>query len=122
MFSNNTGAVNSLSEIYHVGAFAHILEMRDHGSYLELVLNAHRRIRILEKLEDVPTEEVTKSISKLNGRRTRKIKEEKPKKRDIPEEAVPKEDSGKPEEPKLIFAKTENVTIDNIDRTMEMKV
>ncbi|GMR55667.1 hypothetical protein PMAYCL1PPCAC_25862, partial [Pristionchus mayeri] len=40
--------VNSLSELYNVGSFVSIAEFRDLGSVIEMVLNAHRRIRVLE--------------------------------------------------------------------------
>ncbi|VDO43131.1 unnamed protein product [Haemonchus placei] len=43
-----------------------IIEMRDHGKVLELVLSAHRRIRILEPVEEGTPEETHKT---LNGRR-----------------------------------------------------
>uniref|UniRef100_A0A1I7RL37 Lon protease homolog, mitochondrial n=1 Tax=Bursaphelenchus xylophilus TaxID=6326 RepID=A0A1I7RL37_BURXY len=120
---SSKSTVASLSEVYHTGSFAHIMEMRDHGSYLELVLNAHRRIRILEKLDDtsVLDSEATKGVSKINGRRVKKVKDDR-KKKEIPEDPVHSGDAKSSEKSdKLVFAKTENVTIENIERTVEMK-
>uniref|UniRef100_A0A7E4UVC6 Lon protease homolog, mitochondrial n=1 Tax=Panagrellus redivivus TaxID=6233 RepID=A0A7E4UVC6_PANRE len=76
---NKDESVRNISELYEVGSFAQILEMRDLGSVVELVLSAHRRIRLVEAIDDTAAEEEEATapnvdkpnpISRLNGRRT----------------------------------------------------
>lgn len=52
IFRNKAETVTSLADIFSVGTFAHILEIRDHGAFIEMILSAYRRIRILEPVED----------------------------------------------------------------------
>lgn len=115
MFRNLNEAVSSIGELYSVGTFAQIIEMREQGPILELVLNAQRRIRLLEKLDESTDEDMKKPYGKINGRRARKSKEPPPKKQDEPEQ--------KPfQSQEVIFGKTENIKMDPIERTVELKV
>src|SRR5690606_21477574 len=67
---NKAESITSLDEIYNVGSFAHILEMRDLGTMIELILSAHRRIKIVEPVSEAEEPVDPVSISRLNGRRT----------------------------------------------------
>uniref|UniRef100_A0A914Z1S4 Lon protease homolog, mitochondrial n=1 Tax=Panagrolaimus superbus TaxID=310955 RepID=A0A914Z1S4_9BILA len=138
---NKNESVGSLDEIYNVGSFAQILEMRDGGSVLELVLSAHRRIKIAEALDDNETdaaEEYSNSpVARLNNRRTRQNKKsdvkrrkfeqeaakqkEEESKKDIQDESGQKEDPAKPEEKRVVLVRTENVGNSPIERTIEIK-
>lgn len=114
MFRNTDEAVSSLSDIYNVGTFAQIIEMREVGPVMELVLNAQRRIRFLEQLDEAAIEEDPKKpFAKLNGRRNRKPTKDGQKKLDDGEQ--------KPTESYVIFGKTENIKMDTIERTVELK-
>ncbi|CAJ0578146.1 unnamed protein product, partial [Mesorhabditis spiculigera] len=48
---NRAEVMHSISDIHSVGTFAHILEMRENGPVMELVLSAHRRIRMMHAIE-----------------------------------------------------------------------
>jgi hypothetical protein len=86
--------------------------MREQGPILELVLNAQRRIRLLEKLDESADEEQTqKQRSNVNGRRSRKSKQPI-------EETEKKQDS----HGHVIFGRTENVKMENVERSIELKV
>ncbi|TKR63399.1 hypothetical protein L596_027235 [Steinernema carpocapsae] len=122
---NKSETVSSLSEVYNVGAFAQILEMRDQGSVVELVLSALRRIRVLEPIadnEEAIIHNTSAHMGRLNGRRSGQQR------RDV-FKAVnrPSDTSVPPEAPEgtkpsgIIMAKTENVITDPIERTVEMK-
>uniref|UniRef100_A0A1I7UG91 Lon protease homolog, mitochondrial n=1 Tax=Caenorhabditis tropicalis TaxID=1561998 RepID=A0A1I7UG91_9PELO len=65
---NKEETITSLSEVYPTGSFVQIIEVRDQGSVLELVLSAHRRIRVLEPIEEPIA---PKTDTPLNGRRAR---------------------------------------------------
>lgn len=64
---NKEETITSLSEVYPTGSFVQIIEVRDQGSVLELVLSAHRRIRALEPIDEI----TPKNETPLNGRRAR---------------------------------------------------
>ncbi|EGT60405.1 hypothetical protein CAEBREN_22196 [Caenorhabditis brenneri] len=64
---NKEETITSLSEVYPTGSFVQIIEVRDNGSILELVLSAHRRIRVLEPIEEPVT--TNKAETPLNARR-----------------------------------------------------
>lgn len=51
-FRNKAETVSSLSDLYPVGSFAQIIEFRDLGAIVEVILSAQRRIRILESVDD----------------------------------------------------------------------
>ncbi|VDK44271.1 unnamed protein product [Anisakis simplex] len=116
-------SVMSLSDLYSVGSFAQIIEMRDLGSVIELILSAQRRIRILESVDDISDDSnAGASVGRVNGRRvgqqrrrSSKVSKEKEKE---------KESSPGPEpssEPTVILAKTENVITEPIEKTVEVK-
>lgn len=91
--------------------------MREQGPIMELVLNAQRRIRLLEQIDDSAIEEdQKKSSGKLNGRRNRKTSKDLSKKTDdtTAEQKTTEFD--------LIFGKTENIKTDTIERTVQLKV
>jgi hypothetical protein len=110
--------VSSIGDLYNVGAFAQIIEMREQGPILELVLNAQRRIRLLEQLDESTDEESKKQLSKLNGRRIKKPSKDGPKKQDDAHVEQKPADLHQ----QVIFAKTENIKMDSIERTVELKV
>lgn len=118
---NKAESVASLDEIYQVGSFAQILEMRDLGTMVELIVSAHRRIRIIEPIDETeaPVEESqAQTMSRINNRRTgQKGNGKRPVKK---EESVEKKDEA-PEEKRIILARTENVGSDPIERTVEIK-
>lgn len=97
-----------------------MLELREsaNGKIMELVVNAHKRIRILEPLE---TEE--KPLYKATSRKVPLKKAELKKK-----ESKPNNDEGEPMkkisegERKIIYARTENVIMDTFEKTQEIKV
>ncbi|KAI6179410.1 Lon protease-like protein, mitochondrial [Aphelenchoides besseyi] len=116
---NQSETVSSLNDLHNVGTFAQILEMRDHGNILELVLNAQRRIRLLERLDESNDEDAKKNYSKLNGRRTRRsTREEKGAKRKQEDNETPEKQSV---EPQIIYGKTENLVMESVERTVELK-
>ncbi|KAI6203521.1 Lon protease-like protein, mitochondrial [Aphelenchoides besseyi] len=116
---NQNESVSSLNDLHNVGTFAQILEMRDHGNILELVLNAQRRIRLLERLDEATDEDAKKNYSKLNGRRTRRsTREEKGAKRKQEDNETTEKQSV---EPQIIYAKTENLVMESVERTVELK-
>lgn len=120
--------MESLGEVYSVGSFAQIVEMRDLGAVIELILSARRRIRILEPIDESAD---GPSFSRLNGRRVgqqqrknfvdaaaqRKMKEEG---NSASENSESPTEAGKT--PKIIYAKTENLAADPFEKTVEVKV
>ncbi|VDM62339.1 unnamed protein product [Angiostrongylus costaricensis] len=130
---NKEEVVTSLSQLYNVGCFAQIIEMRDHGKILELVLSAHRRcgsnfdednritkmhfiylailcrIRILEPVEEGSADEPHKT---LNGRRAGIRK----KGLTIPKSVQPTVDRTS-----ILLARTENVIAEPAERSNETK-
>ncbi|KAJ1374700.1 Lon protease mitochondrial [Parelaphostrongylus tenuis] len=106
---NKEEVVSSLSQLYNVGCFAQIIEMRDHGKILELVLSAHRRIRILEPVEDASSDEPHKT---LNGRRAGIRKKGL---------AVPKPVHQTGDRNVVLLARTENVIAEPAERNNETK-
>lgn len=56
--------VKSLSDIYPVGTFVQIHELQDMGNKLRIIVMAHRRINIVEKLseEDIQNDSASKYI------------------------------------------------------------
>lgn len=117
-FRNLGETVSSISDLYSVGTFAQIIEMREQGPILELVLNAQRRIRLLEQLDETSEDESKKS--KVNGRRSKKADKDKygQKKQD---DLQSDQKSNNAYSSSLIFGKTENIKMDNIERTVELK-
>ncbi|VDO65030.1 unnamed protein product [Heligmosomoides polygyrus] len=97
---NKEEIVTSLSQLFNVGCFAQIIEMRDHGKVMELVLSAHRRIRILEAVEDGAAEEPV-THKTLNGRRAGLRKKGTP----PPPKPVPPPSTDRPS---ILLARTEN--------------
>lgn len=59
-YRNKAESVASLSDLYPVGSFAQIIEMRDLGAVIELILSAQRRIRILEPVDDNADDSATR--------------------------------------------------------------
>ncbi|VDL84908.1 unnamed protein product, partial [Nippostrongylus brasiliensis] len=108
---NKEEVVTSLSQLYNVGCFAQIIEMRDHGKVLELVLSAHRRIRLLEPVEEGSFEEPHKT---LNGRRAGLRK-----KGGSPVKPIPQHTQG--DRSSILLAKTENVIAEPAERNNETK-
>ena len=52
IFRNESDVANELAEVYNVGTFVQIHEMRDLGDRLHLVVMGHRRVRILGQIID----------------------------------------------------------------------
>ncbi|KAH7727604.1 ATP-dependent protease La family protein [Aphelenchoides avenae] len=120
---NKAEAVASLNELYSVGSFAQIVEMRDlgQGQVIELILNAQRRIRLLEPI----AEQEEPSVTKINGRRAGRKREEKAEKKAKKEEKVEmpveKVDEKVEKASRIIYGRTENVVVEPIDKTVEVK-
>uniref|UniRef100_A0A0K0F8X5 Lon protease homolog, mitochondrial n=1 Tax=Strongyloides venezuelensis TaxID=75913 RepID=A0A0K0F8X5_STRVS len=119
---NRSEAVESLKDLYNVGSFAQIIEMRDTGNVIELVLSAIRKIRLLEKIDDTADKKTPesgyKTINRLNTRRNGKLKKEK----DVEEKVDGKLMIDEANVPKnLIYGRTENVVEDTVVKTTEIK-
>ncbi|KAK6730437.1 hypothetical protein RB195_007109 [Necator americanus] len=108
---NKEEIITSLSDVYNVGCFAQVIEMRDHGKIMELVLSAHRRIRILEPVDEAATgtEEPHKI---LNGRRAGIRKKGSP---------TQKPPTPPPERSSILLVRTENVIAEPAERSNETK-
>ncbi|CAI4221214.1 unnamed protein product [Auanema sp. JU1783] len=106
---NKDETVTSISQIHSVGTFVQIIEMRDHGKVLELVLSAHRRIRLLEQFtEEASEESVPKNINERRSRRKQ----------------VPVPPSTRPQQQdksSIVLGKTENVASEPALRNTETK-
>ncbi|PIC52590.1 hypothetical protein B9Z55_002631 [Caenorhabditis nigoni] len=128
---NKEETIASLSEVYPTGSFVQIIEVRDQGSVLELVLSAHRRIRVIEPIEDVVA---PKTDTPLNGRRARgkraglpatppptpplSTPTAAPEASAAPEEKEEKKD---PERKGIVMVRTENVVADPVPKNNETK-
>lgn len=98
--------------------------MRDLGSVIELILNAQRRIRILEQIDE-SSDPVGSQLSKLNGRRSGKQKREtliKKREKETTDSSTPIEENNAEKESKIVYAKTENIVMEPFERTVEIKV
>uniref|UniRef100_A0A914LLP4 Lon protease homolog, mitochondrial n=2 Tax=Meloidogyne incognita TaxID=6306 RepID=A0A914LLP4_MELIC len=114
-------AVPSISHLYTVGTFAHIFEMRDHeGRMLEMILNSHRRIRILQPLE--PSIDFPKGNGrrKLSGNRKANLKTKK-EEMQAEEQPVEQQIDQPPEEKLIIYARTENI-VDNVPTQISIEI
>ena len=95
--------------------------MRDHeGRMLEMILNSHRRIRILQPLE------LSLDFSKGNGRRkifsgNKKANLKTKKEETQVKEETQGEQQQTPEEKPIIYARTENV-VDNIPAQINIEI
>jgi len=125
---NKAESITSLDEIYNVGSFAHILEMRDLGTMIELILSAHRRIKIVEPVSEAEEPVDPVSISRLNGRRTghqkkheAKMKQKKEAEKEKDKEKEKEKEKEEKQEPKIILVKTENFSNNPVERTVEVK-
>ncbi|UMM14005.1 hypothetical protein L5515_002006 [Caenorhabditis briggsae] len=129
---NKEETIASLSEVYPTGSFVQIIEVRDQGSVLELVLSAHRRIRVIEPIEDVVA---PKTDTPLNGRRARgKRTGLPPTPPPTPPLSTPtsapeasatspeeKEEKKDPERKGIVMVRTENVVADPVPKNNETK-
>ncbi|ULU13068.1 hypothetical protein L3Y34_015931 [Caenorhabditis briggsae] len=129
---NKEETIVSLSEVYPTGSFVQIIEVRDQGSVLELVLSAHRRIRVIEPIEDVVA---PKTDTPLNGRRARgKRAGLPPTPPPTPPLSTPtsapeasatspeeKEEKKDPERKGIVMVRTENVVADPVPKNNETK-
>uniref|UniRef100_A0AC35UCM7 Lon protease homolog n=1 Tax=Rhabditophanes sp. KR3021 TaxID=114890 RepID=A0AC35UCM7_9BILA len=127
--NNKSESVDSASDLFTVGSFAQVIEMRDTGPVIELVLSAQRKIRLLSRIDetDIPKGEDSafKNVNRLNGRRSKQSKKETAEEKVVPEEKAKKEEKPAAEEPnlpkKLIFGKTENVVTPDIVKNDQIK-
>ena len=113
-----------MSQLHSVGTFAQILELRDNETFIELVLNAHRRIRLLEPIFD--TNEMNAPTIKVNGRRAaaqqrRSEDGKRREKKSVGPAADQDSVEGTATERKIIFGKTENVIVEPIERDEQTK-
>jgi hypothetical protein len=102
--------------------------MRDHeGKMLEMILNSHRRIRILQPLDPPQT---SKDFSTLNGRRSRSSRRKtlEASKENNNSSQINGIEDGEDKSPQqmeehpIIFARTENVIVESPQMTQEIKV
>uniref|UniRef100_A0A915DGU4 Signal peptidase complex subunit 1 n=1 Tax=Ditylenchus dipsaci TaxID=166011 RepID=A0A915DGU4_9BILA len=116
--NDDSESVSSISKLYTVGSFATITDFHDHGDYLVLGIAAHRRIRILEpieeKVESSPSSTTTQ-MSKLNGRRTKIRNKEAEKVEPTPNKTIAEGAEG------VVYARTENIITEKFERTNEIK-
>ncbi|CAB3408936.1 unnamed protein product [Caenorhabditis bovis] len=132
---NKAETVSSLSEIYKTGSFVQIIEVRDQGSVMELVLSAHRRIRVLEPVDEsqhVAQVNATQGAA-LNGRRARGKRAvggfptpppSPPPVAPSTEAATsskPDEEASKDDKKKIVLVRTENVTSEPVQKNNETK-
>ncbi|XP_064608395.1 lon protease homolog, mitochondrial-like [Liolophura sinensis] len=61
--TNEADLVQSLDEVYRVGTFVQISEMQDLGDRLRMILLAHRRIKIVDALEEEVIADVQPAIT-----------------------------------------------------------
>lgn len=92
--------------------------MREAGQLLELVVNSHRRIRILEPLDETEDEKINGRLLR-NNRKTSLKKFDKKKDQKIDEAEILKECEDT--ERKIIYAKTENVITEPFEKNNEIK-
>ncbi|VDD85808.1 unnamed protein product, partial [Enterobius vermicularis] len=115
---NKAETVSSLSDLYPVGSFAQIIEFRDLGAIVEVILSAQRRIRILESVDDsAPDGTALNGRRSSQQRRTGKVSKSKEK----TEKEVDQESEAIQPEPTIILARTENFVAEPIESTVEMK-
>ncbi|KFD48029.1 hypothetical protein M514_11111 [Trichuris suis] len=50
--NNEKEVVDSLDELYHVGTFVQIREVQDYGDRMRMILDGHRRIRLIKSVDD----------------------------------------------------------------------
>uniref|UniRef100_A0A914WW97 Lon protease homolog, mitochondrial n=1 Tax=Plectus sambesii TaxID=2011161 RepID=A0A914WW97_9BILA len=122
--TNVKEVVDSLSELYPIGSFAHVINYAEDnvdGASADIVLSAHRRIRLIEAVTDADESD----RPKLNARRMSGRKK-KPAPPAAPDPMFPinatetiepliEPDSG------LILARTENFVHANFEFTLELK-
>jgi len=95
--------------------------MRDHeGRMLEMILNSHRRIRILQPLE--PSIDFPKGNGrrKLSGNRKANLKTKK-EEMQAEEQPVEQQIDQPPEEKLIIYARTENI-VDNVPTQISIEI
>ncbi|CAI5437592.1 unnamed protein product [Caenorhabditis angaria] len=118
---NKEETISSLSEIYNTGTFVQIIEFRDQGSVLELVLSAHRRIRVLEPVDEnqhvVSQSAVSSAQPGLNGRRSRAKRGMFPP--PPPPPSTP--ESADSARKGIVLVKTENVMTEPVGKNDEIK-
>ncbi|XP_034246954.1 lon protease homolog, mitochondrial-like isoform X2 [Thrips palmi] len=74
---NESQVVQNLDDVYQIGTFVQIHELQDVGDRLRLVVMAHRRIRIVKQIADVP-EEAPEEDSDSDRRGLRKRRKKRP--------------------------------------------
>lgn len=55
--ANSVEVVEDLDDIYDIGSFVHIKEMKDYGNKMSLMVKAIRRVRIINQLVEIDSEE-----------------------------------------------------------------
>uniref|UniRef100_A0A5S6QDT7 Lon protease homolog, mitochondrial n=1 Tax=Trichuris muris TaxID=70415 RepID=A0A5S6QDT7_TRIMR len=50
--NNEKEVIESLNEVYHVGTFVQIREVQDYGDRIRMILDGHRRIRLIKDVGD----------------------------------------------------------------------
>ncbi|KRZ31468.1 Lon protease -like protein, mitochondrial [Trichinella pseudospiralis] len=104
--NNEKEVIESLSEIYNVGTFVQIREMQDFGDRLGMVLEGHRRIKIVRAVEDDST---------------KADKEEQDSILNQPDVAKSETDDSKNDKKPILLVETENLPELKYEYTEELK-
>ncbi|XP_074604546.1 lon protease homolog, mitochondrial-like [Brevipalpus obovatus] len=104
--------VKSLDDIYHVGTFVQILEIQDLPDRLKIIVQSHRRIKILKSLE---LEDAEKADKAEKAEYTQMADPESPTTKEIKDHAV------KNETPRILLGEVENVSHENFDMTKHVR-
>lgn len=105
--SNESEVVSSLDEIYNIGTFVQIAELHDMGEKMRMIIQGHRRIKVVGVVEPdkgEPEEEGKKKNKNLRLRRKKPI-----------EAPPPVQDA------RILMVTTENVTHESFEQTQEVK-
>ncbi|KAF2358922.1 Lon proteaseue chloroplastic/mitochondrial [Trinorchestia longiramus] len=92
--NNTDGVVKNLSDLYPVGTFVQIHELQDMGNKLRIIVMAHRRISIVEKLseEDIQNDTASESAKeKTSAAATHSMRRSRKKRKTRNGEAVVEE-------------------------------
>ena len=106
--SNESEVVSSLDDIYNVGTFVQIAELHDAGDKIRMIVQGHRRIKILGRVEPDKDEPGEESKKKIRLRRKKVVEPTPP--------------PAPPQDARVLMVTTENVVHEPFEQTQEVKV
>ncbi|XP_054286467.1 lon protease homolog, mitochondrial-like isoform X1 [Macrosteles quadrilineatus] len=137
---NDSQVVNNVNDVYSIGTFAQIQELHDMGERLRLVVLAHRRIKLINSIQDIeevpPANEMVLKFPMLQtdvnvsveesavGRRkarNRKPKPPAPEQPEIPPEVQGEKKETDPDVNPVLMVEVENIVHDKFRQTEEVK-